>query len=186
MLDLEDNPLFEPSETSLWRRIHALCQHPSLPLVLCCVPTSLPPSLARSLPPSPSLPHPPTQSKKTIVPIYKWQLTFINSFKYSHINTRFKCDHHTMTQQLLHSFIHPHNFTYSLTHLISHTSDSYIRPITNFQRDSSRWLIDWLNYSHIKSAIYRARLRFVLSKWFFFLFGGDFADKELYSQWWYL
>ena len=126
---------------------------------------SLTPSLPYLLPPSltPSLTHPPThnqptnqsinqstnQSKKTIVPIYKWQLTFINSFKYSHIHTRLKWDLHTMTQQLLHSFIHPHNFTYSLTHLISHTSD---RTLTKSPTHPFiQTFACLLNYSHLRS-----------------------------------
>ena len=48
-------------------------------------------------------------------------MTFINPFEYSHINSSIKWVFHSLTQLLLHSFIHPNNFTSSLAHLINHT-----------------------------------------------------------------
>ena len=54
-----------------------------------------------------------------------------------------------MTQVLLHSFIHPQNFTYSLTHLISHTSD---RTLTKSPTHPfTKTFACLLNYSHLRS-----------------------------------
>ena len=106
-------------------------------------------SLTHSQPTNQSINQPTNQPKITIVPIYKCQLTFINSFRYSHIHKRIKRDLHSMTQLLLHSFIHLHNLTYSLTHLISHTSD---RTHTKSPTHSfTQTLACLLNYSHLRS-----------------------------------
>ena len=54
---------------------------------------------------------------------------------------------------------------------------------SNFQRDSLRWRIDSLNNSHIKSAIYRARRKFALSKWFFCLCWISPIKNYIYNDW---
>ena len=102
---------------------------------------------------------------------------------------------------------HPHSLTWLVTHLIAHSLTrlhihllkhshtqlfthekyshilaihSHIHPI--IQRDSSRWLIDSLNYSHIKSAICRVRRRFAVSKWFFVCW-ISLIKIHIYNDW---
>ena len=86
---------------------------------------------------------------KSVTSTEDLRLTFINSFEYSHIHTSIKWDLHSLTQLLLHSFIHPLNFTSSLAHLISHTFD---RTLTNSPMHSFTQIFTCLlYYSHLRN-----------------------------------